>query len=177
MTGPSRGRAEGAVNPVKAVGVIAVMVIIGIVVLLKLGGGTHSAAVGTAPSHRSTTTLTTLPPATTTTTLLPPAAVKVQVLNGLLTGSLAGEWDTKLQAKGYKTGLADNATTRTTTSIIYVLSPGYQPEALALAATVGLPPTSVDLSYPPPPTAPIPASERTGANLALVIGDELAGSA
>ncbi len=126
-------------------------------------------------SNHSTTTASTIPPSTTTTTILPPSQVKVQVLNGVLTGNLASEWSAKLKNQfGYITLPPDNATEKVPTSIIYVLTPGYQPEAQHLATSVGLPASAVFPEVPAPATAPIPASARTSANLVLIIGPDLA---
>lgn len=174
-----RPSSDANVNWAKALAVIVVLVIIGVFVLSKSGKPTKT-GVATSHTTHSTSTIptSTVPPSTTTTTLLPVSQVKLQVLNGVLTGSLAGQWTAKLKSNpGYTTEPADNATARVAASIIYVLTPGYQPEARALATTVGLSVTAVDTTVPPPSTAPIPASERTTANLVLVIGPDLASSA
>jgi hypothetical protein len=184
MARPMGGRrpsSEGGVQWLKALALIAVLVVIAVVILARTHTGKTAGTAGST-SHRTTATSTpgtsVLAP-TTTTTVLPAGQVKVQVLNGLLTGSLAGRWTTKLKTQyGYQTGLPDNATTKTTTSVIYILTPGYQSEAYQLATNVGLPSTAVDVAdVPAPSTAPIPASERATANLVLVIGQDLAGSA
>ena len=100
------------------------------------------------------------------------------MLNGVLTGNLASEWSTKLKANpGYNTLPPDNATAKVAQSQIYVITPGYQREANALAVAVALPVTAVNQTVPAPASAPIPAAERTTANLVLVIGPDLAGSA
>lgn len=163
----------------KAFALIAVLVIIGIAVLAKAttGGSGHSTRTAASQSS-STTSPTTAAAPSTTTTLVPASEVKVQVLNGLLTGSLASQWSQKLKSNpGYATLPPDNATAKVTASAIYILTPGYQAEANALAAAVGLPASAVNPTVPPPASAPIPASERTSANLVLVIGPELASSA
>jgi hypothetical protein len=112
-------------------------------------------------------------PATTTTTapLVSPANIKVQVLNGVLTGSLAGQWSQKLKISfGYNTLAPDNATTKVTASAIYVVKPGYVPEANALATNVGLSPPAI---HPTSTGAPIRAAELANADLILVIGPDL----
>lgn len=172
---------EGGVHTAKAVVLIIVLVLIGALVLSKTAlAGKGTAAAGAA-SHATTTLkkgAVTVPPPTTSTTLVPVSAIKVQVLNGVLTGSLAGQWSAKLRANpGYDTLTADNATSRVTASVIYIITPGYQAEANALAATVGLPSSKVDTTIPPPASAPIPTTERTKANLVLVVGPDLAGTA
>lgn len=179
MSRPMRGGnpSDGGMNAAKAVVIIVVAVVIGVVVLAKVHTRSSPTTAGeTSRPTTSTAPTSTVPAAVTTTTAVPPSQIKVQVLNGLLVGPLASEWNAKLKAKGYMVGLADNATTKTTQSAIYVLTPGYQAEANALATAVGLPTTYVQ-PYPPPASAPIPASERTGTNLVLIIGNELAGTA
>jgi hypothetical protein len=171
--------ADGGVQWAKALVLIVVLVVIGIVILSKTGSNPAATTAGPAhhPSTGSTTT-STLPAPTTSTTVLPAAQVKVQVLNGLLTGSLAGQWSSKLKTQfGYVTEPADNATTKVPTSIIYVLTPGYQAEAAQLATAVGLTASAVYPTVPAPASAPIPATERSTANLVLVIGPDLQGSA
>jgi hypothetical protein len=181
MSQPGRasGAPSGGAQTIKAVVVIAAVVVLGVLVLHH--GPKSPKAAGTATTHssRSTTTLksTSVAP-TTTVPLVPPSSIKLQVLNGVLTGSLAGQWTTKLQANpGYHTLVPDNATAKVAQSQIYVLTPGYLPEGRALAAAVGLPASSVNPTVPAPVTAPIPAAERTTANLVLVIGPDLAGRA
>jgi hypothetical protein len=163
----------------RAVVLIAVLLIVGWLVL-KPGGKSPVAAGGSqGTSHHSTTT--TLPAATTTTTtvpVVPPSQVKVQVLNGVGHGSLAGAWSTKLKTLyGYETLAPDNATAIVSQSVIYIVTPGYQAEASALAAHLSLSSTAIDSTIPPPASAPVPATERSIANLILVIGPDLANSA
>jgi LytR cell envelope-related transcriptional attenuator len=181
MARPMGGRRPGSdsgVQWLKALLLIVVLVVIGVVILAKTGTSksTHTAG-STRTTTRSSPSTTVLAP-TTTTTVLPASQVKVQVLNGLLTGSLASQWSTKLKSQfGYQTGLPDDATVKTTSSIIFILTPGYTSEAYQLATNVGLPSTAVNTTTPAPATAPIRASERSTANLVLVIGQDLAGSA
>jgi hypothetical protein len=176
--------ADPGINPVKAFAVIFVLVVVGIVVLKGTSPGkvTTSAGKTTTTVHHHGSTTTTLAKGSggsvaPTTTVVPPAQIKVQVLNGLRSGSLSSQWNANLKRKGYQTGLADDATVLTPNSIIYILTPGYQAEADSLAQSIGLPLSSVDPTVPPPASAPIPSYERTSANLVLVIGHDLAASA
>jgi hypothetical protein len=160
----------------KAVLVIAVVIVIGWLVLAK--SNTPTKAASTATTHHTTTTLAPTAPTTTLAPLIAPAQIKLQVLNGVLTGNLASEWSNKLKANpGYNTLPPDNATSKVAASQIYIITPGYQREANALAVAVGLPVTAVNLTAPAPASAPISAAERTAANLVLIIGPDLAGSA
>ncbi len=162
----------------KAVVLIAVLVLLTIGVLARSSGRT---TVATTATTRHVSTSTTVPPksaapSTTPTTVLPASQVKVQVLNGVLTGALAGQWSAKLRANpGYQTLPPDNATAKVAATVIYIVTPGYQPEADALAAAVGLPSSVVNTTVPAPASAPIPVAERANANLVLVIGPDLAG--
>jgi len=166
---------DGGSQTVKGVVVVVVLVALGIAVLARAGGG-HAPAPAAARQAAATTTTT--PSSTTTTTLVPAAQIKLQVLNGVGTGPLAGEWSNKLKANpGYQTLTPLNATATVTSSTIYVVTPGFVPEADALASVVGLPTSAVNTTTPPPSSAPIPSSALSSANLVLVIGPDLAASA
>ncbi|MDA8046663.1 MAG: LytR C-terminal domain-containing protein [Actinomycetota bacterium] len=172
-------RPDGGVQWAKALVLIFVLVIIGVVVLAKTGGSpsTHTSTSGATSAHHGASTTSTVPASTTTTSVLPAAQVKVQVLNGVLTGSLAAQWSQKLKTQfGYITEAPDDATVKVPTSIIYVLTPGYEAEAQHLATSVGLTASAVYPTVPAPATAPIPTADRAAANLVLVIGPDLAGS-
>ena len=176
MTAPDHPRASGGSQTLKAAIVIVVVVVVGWLVLKhnpskqKAAGPTTTVHSATVPSTAATTT--------TTVPLIPPSSIKLQVLNGVGSGSLAGEWSSKLKTEyGYQYQPPDNATAVVTTSTIYVMTAGYVPEADRLATQVGLTPAIVDPTIPAPASAPIPASERAGANLVLVIGPNLASTA
>lgn len=180
MGRPVQDRPDGGSPTFKAVLIIVVLVIVGALILSRTSGGTSPVAGSAATT--TTTTTTAGPPASTTTTTLPAAIpasqVKVQVLNGVGTGSYAGEWTAKLKSTaGYVTEPPDNATAKVSSSTIYVLTPGYVAEADALASAVGLPASAVDTTVPPPDTAPIPTTERSTANLVLVVGPDLVATA
>jgi hypothetical protein len=176
----NRPRSEGGVQWAKALILIAVLVVIGVVILARTDTKSprSPSSSGTTAPHHSSTTPSTVPAPTTTTTLVPASQVKVQVLNGVLTGNLASAWSQKLHTQsGYITETPDNATTKVPTSIIYVITPGYQAEAARLATQVGLPASAVYPTVPPPASAPIPSAAKTTGNLVLVIGPDLAASA
>jgi hypothetical protein len=174
----SAGR-EGGSQTFKALAVVAVAVVVGVLILHRTSSSSPSGAHATTTAHHSTST-TTAPPATSSTVpastvaVRPPSSVKLRVLNGVLTGNLAGQMSAKLAANpGYNTLAPDNATRKVLTSSIYVVTPGYGPEALALAQTLGLASTGI-VTAPPPANAPIPTADLNGANLILIIGPDLA---
>lgn len=173
------GGGDGGTQTLKAVVLIAVVVVVGILVLAHNPHSTATQSSNTTKPHgSSSTTATTIARPTTTTTLVPVASIKLQVLNGTGSGNLATQWSNKLKANpGYATQPPDDATAKVAASQIYVNTPGYLPEAYALAKTVGLPDSAVVTTIPAPATAPIKANQRTNSNLVLVIGPDLAGSA
>lgn len=177
-TGGRGPRGEGGVQWFRALVLIAVLVIVGILILAKTTSSPASKASTSSATTRPTTPSTSVAPTTTTAPPLAAIQVKVQVLNGLLTGSLSSQWNAKLKSTyGYQVGPADDATSKVTTSVIYVITPGYQTEADQLATRVGLTASSVNPTVPAPATAPIPAAERATANLVLIVGSDLAGQA
>jgi hypothetical protein len=179
MTQPGRppGSSTGTQTG-KAVLLIAVVVLVGFLVLKHNPKSTTTTTPTTHSSSHTTSTLSSRTTPTTAPVLVPAASIKLQVLNGVGTGTYAGQWSTKLKANpGYNTLAPDDATAKVAASMIYVLTPGYLPEANALAAAVGLQASAVNPTIPAPLSAPIRASERTIANLVLVIGPDLAGRA
>lgn len=177
MNRPAGAPRNGGVHAGKAALVIAAVVAIGVLVLHH-SPSSHVTASGSTSPPASRTSSTLAPNDTTTTTVVPPASVKLQVLNGTGGGNLAGAWSTKLRTNpGYNTLAPDDSTSKVTQSEIFVETPGYLPEAYALAAAVGLGQSAVNTTIPAPASAPIPASERAKANLVLIIGPDLANSA
>jgi hypothetical protein len=176
------GAAAGGGQTVKAVIVVAVVVLVGFLILkngIKSPSTTAAGTSATTVKHGHTTTTLSAAATTTTLALISPANVKLQVLNGVGTGTLAGQWTAKLHANpGYNTLTPRDATTvGLSTSAIYIITPGFTREADALATQVGLTPAIVVPTIPAPATAPIPAAARASANLVLVIGRDLAGTA
>lgn len=181
-TPPSHHRGGSSGTPLKAVVIIVVLVAIGAFVLSRTGSSGTTKTATSSPTTVHTkpvaTSPTTAAAPTTTAPLVPASQVKVQVLNGTGSGNLASQWSTRLHATaGYITEPPDDATATVTQSVIYVLTPGYVPEAQALAAAVGLPSSAVNTTVPAPASAPIKATERAAANLVLVVGPDLASGA
>jgi hypothetical protein len=165
---------------------VTVVAIVIAVLLLHHAGSASSAKLGsststTKPHKSTTTTLNVIGGGSVTTTTqapVPPAQVRLQVLNGVGTGSYAGEFSTKLHANpGYNTQAPDNATATVGSSAIYIVTAGYLPEAKALATTLGVSPSIIVQTTPPPSTAPIPALDLTKADLVLVVGPDLVSKA
>lgn len=152
----------------------ALLVVVAIAVAVALLSQIRSTPTHTTSSTKPSTTTPTSVPSTTTVPLIAPADIKLQVLNGLITGSISSEFSAKLHREyGYNTLAPDNTTTTDTTSTIYVLTSGYLPEAEVLAKEVGLPSSAIDRTVPPPSSAPIPSAVLSQANLVLVVGSPL----
>jgi hypothetical protein len=179
MSGDGSFARDASTQTWKAAVLIVAVVLVGWAVL-KHGHSSPSSGVGTASTHSTTTVHAgggTTVPATTTTTapIIAPASIKLQVLNGVLTGSVAGQWSQKLKITyNYNTLAPDNATAKVTVSAIYVVKTGYVPEANVLAVSVGL--TSANI-HPTPTGAPVRPAELANADLILVIGPDLASKA
>ena len=109
-------------------------------------------------------------PASTTapvvvTTILParaPKDVKVVVANASPTKGAAGTASDKLKPLGFNVLAPSNAAPVTDSSVFFV--PGFDREAAALAAALGLAPTTVKPIGTPPPF------DTKGANVAVVLG-------
>lgn len=168
---------ETGTQTVKAMALVLVVAAIA-VLLLRHTPSTTSATASAADTTTVTTaapTTTTAASATTTTVpapLVAPTKIKLQVLNGLQAGTLAGEWSTKLHANpGYVTLTPNNTLVVTDTSRIYVVRHGFFREGLALARVVGLPQSAVHAGAGPAHL--IPAGVASQADLILIIGTSL----
>lgn len=174
-------RAPGPTGPhtFRAVVIVVLAVAVTVGLLTQLHAGRPSSVAGRAGTSGSgASTTTTVAPSTTTTTAppRPPSQVRLQVLNGLLTGTLSSQWSAKLHTQeGYVTLAPDNTTAQDPTSAIYVIKSGYEAEAAALAKTVGLPKSAIVDTVPS--NAPIPGIDLQEADLVLVIGQSLASQA
>jgi len=98
----------------------------------------------------------------------PPAEVNVVVLNGTGPVGSAASSSKAVQARGYKTGPASNATVKPTATVVY-FAPNYQPDAVAVAALLGKDPRVVQ---PKPSAAPGAGADQ--ANVVVVLGKDTA---
>ena len=97
-----------------------------------------------------------------------PATVHVLVANGTNTNGVAGGVTTFLGQKGYGTLTAANALTRVQSTQIYPTG-GSVAAAQEVAATLGLPSTTVQAVG-----APAPVASTSGATVVVIAGPELA---
>ncbi len=183
-----------AFSALRAGGLIAVAIVIGLALLQVVdnggGGGKGSGKVAAGTTSTTTTaagastttaagaTTTTAKGATTTTKALKPAAeVQVVVLNASGVAGNAAAVSSKLAPLGYKMLTPGNATGTTGTTVYF--KPGYDGEATAMAASLATPLKSAPGASPVVKTAAIPVPTPAGwsagtgvqtANLVIVVG-------
>lgn len=145
----------------RAIVVIVAAIVLGVLILRTNGG--PSAAVP------PTTTTTTVPRATTTTTTEPHSKIKVLVLNGSTTNSVAGGYTTVLQHIGWSMLVPGDAKPppKATSALYY--SANHKPSADEIAAELGIPVSAVQ-----PLTSSAPVTNAGGADVVLVVGSDLA---
>lgn len=142
------------------------------------GGGDGDGDTGTDTGESDTgTTASTDPsnagsvpaPVTTLPAPRPANEVKVVVANAASIAGAAGRATEELRALGYTTLEATNADEAADTSTL-LYAEGYESEALAMAAEIGLDPANIA-----PMPDPVPVSEPPAeANLVLLLGRDLA---
>lgn len=165
----SFGRSAGMAAGRGAV-LLAVAVALGIVLLNAADDPPPDrvAAGGRSDDTVVTTTTSTLPATTAPTVpLRAPKDVKVISANGTDVKGVARKATDQLKAAGYNV-LAPTDSKRADASAVY-FTPGFEREAQAVAAALGLAPTDVTAL----PT-PSPVPDARGANIVVVVGPELA---
>ena len=135
---PKRSRV-GRVILALAVALIGAAVIAGVFVVLNNRGKSHKPAKSQSASGVPRRT-------NSRSVLVKPANVTVSVLNGTDQNGLAGSVSSQLAAKGFRKGAVTNAANQTqTTSIVAYSAPAYRADAIAVADTLKLRQTSVQL--------------------------------
>jgi hypothetical protein len=177
----SGGRVGSGGNSAGARGAILLVVaaVLGIVLLqafdtsggsgvVNVGGTT--VPLGNGSSGTGTVGSTEPGPTNTVPVTRAPSLVTVLVANGTGIRGLGSQNADALKALGYNTLTAVDATKNLDASIVQYV-PGYQPEATAIALTLGLQPASVQaLNAPPVP-------DTQSANVVVVLGADVARTA
>lgn len=178
MTGPQHSSGEGlGRSTASAAGrgalLLIVAVVIGVVLLNHFDRGDPfnlNAGATTAATRASRATTTVAAP-TTTVALRAPNAVKVLAANGSGVSGVGAKLKDQLTQLGYNALAATNATPTNKvfpTSLVQY-APGFAGEAAALAQSLSLPPTAVQPMSTPPPVA-----DSKGADVIVVVGQDLA---
>lgn len=169
---PGAGASTGARGAV----LLAIAVVLGIVLLNAFDRVPSSVDVDSILDGLGTSTTvagtgSTVAPIVTTTTRAAraPADVTVLVGNGTDVRGLAGLTATTLKGIGYN-ALSPTDTTGPVEVTKVLFSPGFEAEARAVAATLGLAPTAVEAATAG--NAP-PITDTLGANLVIVLGADI----
>jgi hypothetical protein len=163
----SFGRSAG-IQVGRAILLVGVAVLIGLVLLRHNAGPGGSTAVASATSTtKPPPPTTTVAPSTSSTVAARPAQnVKVLVANGSGISGLAGTVSTRLKGQGYDTLAVTNAS-HVAASVVY-FQPTYTAEGAALAQALSLPASSVQPMPNPPPVSSVGA-----ANIVVVAGPDV----
>jgi hypothetical protein len=125
--------------------VVVVALVVGVLLIVKGGGGGSVVADPGDAIDATTTTAagggvaTSTTQKATTSTVTPPAQLKVIAANGSDIKGLAAKTKTQLAGAGYTAVTATDATTKASTSIVYFAA-GFEADAKAVAAVLGMPP-------------------------------------
>jgi hypothetical protein len=169
----SFGRSAGSAMARGAL-LLGIAVILGVTLLNTFDDGTDPFAQNLVAASPTTTTTAEPPPATTTTTaaarpaLRPPAEVKVLPANGTSVNRFGARVGDELKKSAFNVLSAVDTTSKGITATVVYSTPGYEAEAVDVAAKLGLPATAVQAGTPP-----IQASELRGANVVVVAGADL----
>jgi hypothetical protein len=164
-TGPTRGT-----SPVRGVVLVAVAVVLGFFVLRAIDdtGGAPGAATDTETTAGGASQDSETPPETEPAPQpRPPGEVVVLVANASGVSGAAGAQRDILAGAGYQTLEPTNATEELEATQV-LSTPGFEADAAALAAQLGVP-ESVQALPDPPPIDP------AGANVIVLLGLDLAG--
>ncbi|MGI9578903.1 MAG: LytR C-terminal domain-containing protein [Microthrixaceae bacterium] len=179
MASPQRSkqRRSGPSGPDPAArGIILVVVAVVLGAILLAAGGTvgfdqDDASVDIGEGGGDGVTETTAPVEEETTTSAPvtvaPSEVAVVAANGAGISGLAGETATFLATQGYNNTSATDAVTDTAQTVVYYVD-GFQPNAAAIAATLGIPASQVQ----PLPAEPVASEQPDGTAVVVVIGPD-----
>jgi LytR cell envelope-related transcriptional attenuator len=103
-----------------------------------------------------------------------PATVTVTVLNGTATAGLADRIATQLTGVGFKQGTVTNASDQTRTATVVAYMPGHRRDALAVASSLKLGPSSVQPMDASTRAVACPASSSCTSQVVVTVGTDLA---
>jgi len=126
---------------------------------VDIGDGADGTTVPTSEAPPESTA----PPAT-----VPPAEVKVVAANGAGISGLAGATTDFLATQGYTNSVATDSPADVATTVVYYAD-GFQPNAEAIAAALGLP---ADRAQPLVPETPVANDQPADAAIVVSIGPD-----
>lgn len=157
-------------------GIILVVVAVVLGAILLAAGGSvgfdqddASVDIGEGGGGGDGTTETTAPAETTTSApvTVAPSEVAVVAANGAGISGLAGETATFLATQGYNNTSATDAINDSAQTVVYYVD-GFQPNAAAIAATLGIPASQVQ----PLPAEPVASDQPEGTAVVVLIGPD-----
>jgi hypothetical protein len=157
---------------------LAVAVVIGVVLLNRFDTSSDPFSRPVVAAKQTTTTTSKAPAVTTTTPQAAPtsaravSSVKVLPANGTSVQGAGARAALFLKAAGYNVLSAVDATVKAVSTTAVYASAGYEVDAREVAAKLGLPATVVRTG-----TAPVATKDLRGANVVVVIGNDVANRA
>jgi LytR cell envelope-related transcriptional attenuator len=167
--GPERRRSRAGLRFGLLIGALALAGVVVALVLISRGSGSSA-------SSSSTRAASTAPPARKAkdNATVNPANVTVTVLNGTATAGLADRVATQLTGVGYKQGTVGNASDQTRTATVVAYLPGQRSDALAVARSLKLGPSSVQPVDSSTRAVACPGSTTCSAQVVVTVGSDLA---
>ena len=167
--GPERRRSRTGLRFGLLIGALAVAAVVVAVVLITKGSSSSSSsnapAASTAPTTRHVKAAV----------KVTPGSVTVTVLNGTATAGLADRVATQLTGIGYKQGNPPgNASDQTRTATVVAYLPGHKHDALAVARSLKLGPSSVQPVDSSTRAVACPGTATCTAEVVVTVGSDLA---
>jgi LytR cell envelope-related transcriptional attenuator len=163
---PERPRSRRGLRFGLLIGALAVAAIVVALVMITKGGSSSSTstpAAGNVPStHRVKLAR------------VNPANVTVTVLNGTAKAGLADRVATQLNGVGYKEGAVGNASDQTRTATVVAYMPGHRRDAVAVASSLKLGPSSVQPVDASTRGVACPGTATCTAQVVVTVGTDLA---
>ncbi len=188
MTAPRRHRARGGGDATTGAGsaalrgalLIGLAVVLGVILLGKgfddgvVASGSDDDGAETGADDEGPDDPVTEQTTTTTVAARPPSEVLVFALNGFGGAGVAGAATDQLNAATYQTVPAADvpADQRVQASVVY-FARGFEADAVGVATTLGLAPTTV-MALPVPAPAQVPGGDVKGATVIVVLGPDYA---
>jgi hypothetical protein len=152
--------------------VVVVALVVGVLLIVKGGGGASVVSDSADAIDATTTTAaggggaTSTTQKATTSTVTPPAQLKVIAANGSDIQHLAAKTKTQLAGAGYTAVTATDASSKASTSIVYFAA-GFEADAKAVAAVLGMPPARLG-----PMPAQVPVASVGDAKVVIILGPD-----
>jgi hypothetical protein len=152
-------------------GFLALLAVAAVVagVIILTGGKSASSA------SRSSSNATLASHRTSSLSAVQPSSVTVSVLNGTDQVGLAGNVSKRLETAGYRKGDVANASDQTQAStVVAYMEPSFRRDAVAVARSLKLPTSSVQLIDPTTKAIACPPNQACTSTVVVTVGKDLA---